>query len=98
MSQLEGVPPFRYMVWAKSHTQGAPYNLGASGLAPPDPALLTLSTGDLDLAQRGYDMPPAARRRLADRFAVEVDQLMLTLGSSHALYLLCASSLRPGDL
>ncbi len=98
MSQLEGVPPFRYMVWAKSHTQGVPYNLGASGLAPPDPALLTLSAGDLDLAQRGYDMPPAARRRLADRFAVDVDQLMLTLGSSHALYLLCASSLRPGDL
>ncbi|MBW2458276.1 MAG: aminotransferase class I/II-fold pyridoxal phosphate-dependent enzyme [Deltaproteobacteria bacterium] len=98
MTKREPIPPFRYMVWAKRQQAHAAINLAASCLAPPDPGWLTLGAGDLDLAQRGYDMPPEARQRLADRFGVEVDRLMLTLGSSHGMYLLCASSLRPGDL
>ncbi len=99
MVEHEKVAPFRYMVWAKTHHAGASYHLGMSGLPPPEMGLLSLPGGDqLDLAQRGYDMPPAARRRLAARFGVVEDRLLLTLGSSHALYLVCASLLRAGDL
>jgi len=99
MVEHKKVAPFRYMVWAKTHHGGASYHLGLSGLPPPDSSLLSLEGGQqLDLAQRGYDMPPAARQRLAARFGVAEAQLLLTLGTSHALYLVCASLLRAGDL
>jgi len=98
MTERQRVAPFRYMEWAKRQQAAAGINLGASGVGPPDPALLPRGAGDLDLAQRGYDMPPEARQRLAERFGVGVDRLMVTLGSSQGLYLLCASWLQPGDL
>ncbi len=98
MTERQGVAPFRYMEWAKRQQSGAGINLGASGIGPPDPGQLALGAGQLDLAQRGYDMPPEARRRLAERLGVEPDRLMLTLGSSQGLYLLCSSWLQPGDL
>jgi hypothetical protein len=94
--RLRPVPPFRYMVWAKEHTAGARYHLGMSGLGPP--ALGLPSPVSADLAQRGADMPPEARSRVARRLGVREGQLMLTLGTSHAMYLLCAALVEPGDL
>ena len=76
MTERQRVAPFRYMEWAKRQQAAAGINLGASGVGPPDPALLPRGAGDLDLAQRGYDMPPEARQRLAERFGVGVDRLI----------------------
>jgi aspartate/methionine/tyrosine aminotransferase len=95
-------PTFRYMRWAKSHTpvrpgEGVSYYLAASGLAPPSEAELPLATCLPELDQRGFDMPPEAHRRLSARYGVDGDRLMLSLGTSHAMYLLCATGLRPGD-
>ena len=84
------------MVWAKSHQPVARYNLALSGLAPPG-GTPGLAAVNLDLAQRGQDMPPKARSRLAERFGVAPERVMLTLGTSHAVYLLCASQLSAGD-
>ncbi len=92
------VPPFGYMAWAKTVSQAAPrYHLGQSGLAPPAPAELSLAGLETDLAQRGHDMPPALRHGLADWWQVAPEALMLTLGTSHAFYLLCAAMLERGD-
>jgi aspartate/methionine/tyrosine aminotransferase len=92
------VPPFEYMVWAKGHNLGdARYHLGQSGLSPPTPEELSLDGVGGDLAQRGHDMPPELRHRVADWWGVPDRCLMLTLGTSHAFYLLCASRLQPGD-
>jgi aspartate/methionine/tyrosine aminotransferase len=90
-------PEFRYMVWAKAH-RTAPFHLGASGLGPPPAALVGLDSPFTDdLLHRGADMPPEARRLVAERFGVAEEQVMLTLGTSHAMYLVCASMLQPGD-
>ncbi|HZO13269.1 MAG TPA: pyridoxal phosphate-dependent aminotransferase [Polyangiaceae bacterium] len=92
------MPPFRYMVWAKAHRAGARFHLGLSGMAPPPPDLMPLALSEPDLAQRGTDAPPDAHARLAARFAVDRSELLLTLGTSHAFYLVCASTLSPGDV
>jgi aspartate/methionine/tyrosine aminotransferase len=96
--RLRPVPPFRYMQWAKEHASAARFHLGSSGLSPPTapPALAPFERGDL--LQRGPHMPPEARRRVAERLGVAEGELLLTLGTSHAMYLLCAALLEPGDL
>src|SRR5688500_17800752 len=90
-------PEFRYMVWAKAH-RTAPYHLASSGLGPPPLAMVGLDRRLTDdLSHGGADMPPEARRLVAARFGLGTEQVMLTLGTSHAMYLVCASTLRPGD-
>jgi aspartate/methionine/tyrosine aminotransferase len=90
-------PEFRYMVWAKAH-RSAPYHLASSGLSAPPLALAGLDRPfDDALLHRGADMPPEARRLVAARFGVEDEHVMLTLGTSHAMYLVCGSTLEPGD-
>ncbi len=84
--------PFHYMVWAKSQRR-ATYNLAMSGLAPAE----GFAPFEPDFAQRGPDMPPAARARIAARYGVPEERVMLTLGTSHALYLACAANLAPGS-
>ena len=91
------VPEFRYLVWAKEHATAARYHLGRSGLAPPDPELLALADGAPRLGTPGRDMPDDARQRLAVRNGVTSDRVMLTLGTSHAVYLACATLLEAGD-
>jgi len=98
MRILSGVAPFHYMVWAKAHAGAARFNLGASGLSHPVWAELGVGALTVDLLQRGAEMPAQAHARVAERCGVATDELMLTLGSSHGLYLLCAALLRPGDL
>jgi aspartate/methionine/tyrosine aminotransferase len=67
---------------------------------PPDDALLggpSSAVGPaLDLGVRGRDMPPEPHERLARRFGVPPARVALTLGTSHALYLACATLLTPG--
>jgi aspartate/methionine/tyrosine aminotransferase len=86
------------MVWAKALRAGARFHLAASGLTPPPHELMPLDLADPDLVQRGADAPPELRARLACRFGLPPERLMVTLGTSHAFYLLCASTLEPGDL
>lgn len=93
------VPPFRYMSWAKRQSlAGVAFHLGLSGLAPPPHELLPLDALTPDLEQRGRHMPPLLAQRMRERLGIADGRLMLTLGTSHALYVLCASRLRPGDL
>jgi len=98
MSTHRKLVPFSYMLWAKEQALGgARHHLGASGLAPPPEDLVELAQMSPQLGQQGRDMPPALRRGLASRWGVPPAQLMLTLGTSHAMYLLCASRLKTGD-
>ena len=91
------------MRWAKSHIpmtpgQGATHYLAGSGMAAPAAEQLPLAPHAADLVHAGYDMPPEARRRLAERYGLaDENRLMLTLGTSHAFHLLCASTLSPTD-
>lgn len=91
------------MRWAKSHIptrpgEGASHYLAGSGMGPPTAQELPLDPRAIDLEHAGYDMPPEARRRLAERYRlVGEERLMLTLGTSHAFHLLCASTLAAGD-
>lgn len=85
-------PEFAYMRWAKEHQPLPRYSLALSGLAPPDNLVVDVS----DVAQHGHDMPPRARAAVAQRFGTAEDRVMLTLGTSHAFYLLCAE-LSPDD-
>jgi aspartate/methionine/tyrosine aminotransferase len=78
------------MRWAKQQAEGIRHDLAQSGLTPPA-AGLGLDPGDIDLSPRAPDMPPEARAAVARRFGVTEDHVMLTLGSSQALYLLCAT-------
>lgn len=96
MSELSSGPLFAYMRWAKGRGEGIRYNLGQSGLAP-DPATLTIDGGPFDLSQRAGDMPPEAREAVAERFGIAPERVMLTLGSSQALHLLCATHIKPGS-
>ncbi len=90
------------MRWAKSHIpmrpgEGPTHYLAGSGLGPPERDELPFDAGAVDLHHAGYDMPPEARRRLVARYGLgSEDRLMLTLGTSHAFHLLCASTLSPG--
>ncbi len=89
--------PFEYMAWAKSHSGPIRLHLGQSGVAPPADEELGPAPRATDLAQRGPDMPPLVRARLAARYGVPEGRVMVTLGTSQALYLLCASLLSPGE-
>ena len=67
-------------------------------MAAPAAEQLPLAPHAADLVHAGYDMPPEARRRLAERYGLaDENRLMLTLGTSHAFHLLCASTLSPTD-
>ncbi len=87
------------MAWAKAQSlAGVKFHLGLSGLSPPPPELLALDVATQDLHQRGRHMPPSLARRMAERLQVAESEMALTLGTSHAMYLLCATQLAPGDL
>lgn len=87
------------MAWAKAQSLGgAKFHLGLSGLSAPPPELLPLDALAPDLQQRGRHLSPVLAERMAERLGVHVSQTTLTLGTSHAIYLLCASRLSPGDL
>jgi aspartate/methionine/tyrosine aminotransferase len=96
---------FQYMVWAKTH-RPARYDLSQSGLEVPGPELLDLARAAAGgsaglrtaLERSGPDMPDAIRRRVAGRFGLPAERLMLTLGTSHGLFLACRALLEPGDL
>lgn len=96
---MRDVPPFRYMAWAKEQAlDAASYHLALSQLPPPPQEVLSLESLGTDLEQRGRHMPPTLRARMCDRLGISTDRLALTLGTSHAMYLLCATHLSPGDL
>jgi aspartate/methionine/tyrosine aminotransferase len=91
-------PTFAYMRWAKAQAADPPaFNLAQSGLPPPTPALLPLEGLATDLGQQSPDMPREARRRVAAWWGAEEDEIMLTLGTSQAMFLAAAMTLRPGD-
>ncbi|MCC6524805.1 MAG: pyridoxal phosphate-dependent aminotransferase [Polyangiaceae bacterium] len=90
---------FRYMRWAKAQAGRARWNLATSGLAAPPglAASLLAAAGALDLEQRAPDMPPEARAAVARRYRVPPEHVMLTLGTSHALFLAVAALVKRGD-
>jgi len=86
-----------YMVWAKTHTRAA-INLSLSSVGRPALSELKIDWSDLELSlpHNPYGYPPLTAA-VADRFNVEEENVVLTQGASHALFLICAALLLPGD-
>ncbi|MEZ4440546.1 MAG: pyridoxal phosphate-dependent aminotransferase [Polyangiaceae bacterium] len=82
------------MQWAKTRFVHQPprYHLASSGLTPPE----GIFADGLDDPQ-DVTAVAEAQRAVAARYRVDVDRVTLTMGTSHAFFLLCASQLRPGD-
>lgn len=87
-------PEFSYLRWAKARP-AVRHDLSLSGLPPPH--LPELRLGPESVAAMGPDMPEQARAALAAELAEPPERVALTLGTSHALYLVCRALLRPGD-
>jgi aspartate/methionine/tyrosine aminotransferase len=86
------------MAWAKEHAVRPRFHLGRSGLMPPDPGLVDPGWSEARTALSEGTVAEQAGRVLADRIGQERRRLLLTLGTSHGLYLVCRCLLRTGDL
>lgn len=86
----------RYIRWAKSR-EGFRYNLGRSSIQACPPELLQARVEDLEINGPNAHGWMPLRERLAARYAVEPDNIMLAIGTSMANHLVCAALAGPGD-
>ena len=85
-----------YLEWSKAHGNVA-YNLGVSGVPPCDVKLLGPSVDDFTMvADNEYGWPPLVER-IASRYGVGTESVVLAHGTSMANYVACAALLEPGD-
>jgi aspartate/methionine/tyrosine aminotransferase len=85
-----------YMEWSKAHGKVA-YNLAISGVVPCDVKLLSPSVDDFTMtADHDYGWQPLLDR-IAERYDVDADCVVLAHGTSLANHLACAALLEPGD-
>jgi aspartate/methionine/tyrosine aminotransferase len=86
----------RYMEWAKAHLK-VRYNLVNSGVSPCAIDLLSPSVDDFTMiADNEYGWKPLVER-IARRYAVDTDCVVLAHGTSMANHLACATLLDAGD-
>jgi len=84
-----------YMEWAKAHGKVG-YNLAISGVLPCDVKLLSPSVDDFTMtADHDYGWQPLLDR-IAKRYDVDVDSVVLAHGTSMANHLACAALLESG--
>jgi len=86
---------FPYMLFARTQGMAAPFPLTQSGMTPPDAALL----GEPELPDLGFagaEALPSLQRRLAERFGVAAERVVVTLGASGAMHALALAWFRPG--
>ncbi|HVS09032.1 MAG TPA: pyridoxal phosphate-dependent aminotransferase [Planctomycetota bacterium] len=86
---------FPYMLFARTEGMAAPYPLTQSGMTPPDAALLG-EPEPPDLGFAGADALPRLQGRLAERFGVAPERVVVTLGASGAMAALALAWFRPG--
>lgn len=85
-----------YLEWAKAHGK-VTWNLAASGVPPCDVGLLSPSADDFTMtADNEYGWQPLLDR-IARRYDVDADCVVLAHGTSMANHLACAALLEPGD-
>lgn len=85
-----------YLEWSKAHGKVS-YNLAISGVPPCDVTLLSPSVDDFTMtADNEYGWQPLLDR-IAKRYDVDADCVVLAHGTSMANHLACAALLEPGD-
>jgi aspartate/methionine/tyrosine aminotransferase len=85
-----------YLEWSKAHGK-VKYNLASSGVVPCDVKVLSPSKTDFTMiADNEYGWQPLLER-IAKRYDVGVDSVVLAHGTSMANHLACAALLEPGD-
>jgi aspartate/methionine/tyrosine aminotransferase len=87
--------PCRYLEWARRFYGQVEFDLATSGMP-------TLPSGELRSPEAGVSDDPAVNwaslcRQIAWHNDVGVDEVLPALGTSHALWLACASLVSPGD-
>ena len=85
-----------YLEWARSHGP-IRYSLALSGVPPCDVSLLAPSVDDFTMAaDNEYGWPPLLDR-IAARYGVNAENVVLAHGTSMANHLACAALVQPGD-
>lgn len=85
-----------YLEWAKAHGN-VTYNLAISGVPACDVRLVSPSVDDFTMvADNEYGWPPLLDR-IASRYGVAAESVVLAHGTSMANHLACAALLEPGD-
>ena len=93
---MSGVRESAYLEWARSHGN-IKYSLALSGVPPIDISLLSPSVDDFTMvADNEYGWLPLLGR-IAQRYGVHPDNVVLAHGTSMANHLACASLVEPGD-
>ncbi len=88
--------PIKYMEWMKTRGQ-TQYDLCSSGLSNLRLKELGIDFGDLEIfGENSYGYPPLIQA-IANRYQVQQENVMLSVGTSHALFLVCALLLMKGD-
>ena len=93
---MSGVRESEYLEWARSHGN-IKYSLALSGVPPVDVSLLSPSVDDFTMvADNEYGWAPLLER-IAERYGVDSENVVLAHGTSMANHLACASLAEPGD-
>ena len=92
------IPPFRYMDWAKRHTPGPRYNLAKSGAPSLSWEELAIDPAAMFTKIRGAYGDDELKARIAARYGVPVEEVVLTVGSSLAYPLVEMALLRRDDV
>lgn len=85
-----------YIAWAKHHHQ-CTYNLASSGVSDPPVDMIGFRQDDLDVSGEHVEGWPGLLERIAGRYGVSPDNVVLSQGASMANHLVCALLLEPGD-
>lgn len=93
---MSGVRESEYLEWARAHGT-VRYSLAVSGVPPCDVSLLSPSVDDFTMvADNEYGWPPLLER-IARRYGVDPENVVLAHGTSMANHLACASLVEAGD-
>ena len=93
---MSGVRESEYLEWARAHGT-VRYSLALSGVPPCDVSLLSPSVDDFTMvADNEYGWPPLLER-IARRYGVYPENVVLAHGTSMANHLACASLVEAGD-
>lgn len=93
---MSGVRESEYLEWARAHGN-IRYSLAVSGVPPCDVRLLSPSVDDFTMvADNEYGWAPLLER-IARRYSVNPENVVLAHGTSMANHLACASLVEAGD-
>jgi len=93
---VSGARESEYLEWARAHGT-VRYSLALSGVPPCDVSLLSPSVDDFTMvADNEYGWPPLLER-IARRYGVDPENVVLAHGTSMANHLACASLVEAGD-